>query len=150
MTKPTAMAQGRVAHLIEWKGWCKPIDTPAALESDFNSYSDLSEGEQEARFAAGEASSLSCVCAQAEGGWRVGVLGGGAALSTAGPSRFVCLFLCGSTHVAKAKAGRTTCKGASVPVKSNWGDCDRTEKKRPAGKSSILHKSRLKKKATFH
>lgn len=56
MTKPTAMAQGRVAHLIEWKGWCKPIDTPA-LESDFNSYSDLTEGEQEARFAAGKTSS---------------------------------------------------------------------------------------------
>lgn len=54
VTKPTAMAQGRVAHLIEWKGWCKPIDTPAALESDFNSYSDLTEGEQEARFAAGK------------------------------------------------------------------------------------------------
>lgn len=53
VTKPTAMAQGRVAHLIEWKGWCKPIDTPAA-ESDFNSYSDLTEGEQEARFAAGK------------------------------------------------------------------------------------------------
>lgn len=53
VTKPTAMAQGRVAHLIEWKGWCKPIDTPA-LESDFNSYSDLTEGEQEARFAAGK------------------------------------------------------------------------------------------------
>ncbi|KAI9999553.1 hypothetical protein NQD34_018418 [Periophthalmus magnuspinnatus] len=30
------------------------MDTPA-LESDFNSYSDLSEGEQEARFAAGVA-----------------------------------------------------------------------------------------------
>ncbi|KAF7647262.1 hypothetical protein LDENG_00174920 [Lucifuga dentata] len=55
VTKPTAMAQGRVAHLIEWKGWCKPIETPAALESDFNSYSDLTEGEQEARFAAGVA-----------------------------------------------------------------------------------------------
>lgn len=53
MTKPTAMAQGRVAHLIEWKGWCKPMDSPVALESTFNSYSDLSEGEQEARFAAG-------------------------------------------------------------------------------------------------
>ncbi|XP_041118761.1 protein FAM131A-like isoform X2 [Polyodon spathula] len=49
------MAQGRVAHLIEWKGWCKPIDSPVALESDFNSYSDLTEGEQEARFAAGVA-----------------------------------------------------------------------------------------------
>ncbi|KAM9733672.1 LOW QUALITY PROTEIN: protein FAM131A [Menidia menidia] len=55
VTKPTAMAQGRVAHLIEWKGWCKPMDTSVALESDFNSYSDLSEGEQEARFAAGVA-----------------------------------------------------------------------------------------------
>lgn len=61
MTKPTAMAQGRVAHLIEWKGWCKPIDTPAALESDFNSYSDLTEGEQEARFAAGK-TSVACLC----------------------------------------------------------------------------------------
>ncbi|XP_029111228.1 protein FAM131A-like [Scleropages formosus] len=55
VTKPTAMAQGRVAHLIEWKGWSKPSDPPAALESDFNSYSDLTEGEQEARFAAGVA-----------------------------------------------------------------------------------------------
>ncbi|XP_043926344.1 protein FAM131A isoform X2 [Protopterus annectens] len=55
VTKPTAMAQGRVAHLIEWKGWCKPMDSPLALESDFNSYSDLTEGEQEARFAAGVA-----------------------------------------------------------------------------------------------
>lgn len=54
VTKPTAMAQGRVAHLIEWKGWSKPSDSPAALESAFSSYSDLSEGEQEARFAAGE------------------------------------------------------------------------------------------------
>lgn len=54
VTKPTAMAQGRVAHLIEWKGWSKPSDSPAALETHFNSYSHLSEGEQEARFAAGE------------------------------------------------------------------------------------------------
>lgn len=61
VTKPTAMAQGRVAHLIEWKGWCKPMDTPAALESDFNSYSDLTEGEQEARFAAGK-TSVVCLC----------------------------------------------------------------------------------------
>lgn len=53
VTKPTAMAQGRVAHLIEWKGWCKPVEPPTALESAFNSYCHLSEGEQEARFAAG-------------------------------------------------------------------------------------------------
>ncbi|XP_052404971.1 protein FAM131A isoform X2 [Carassius gibelio] len=56
VTKPTAMAQGRVAHLIEWKGWSKPLDPPSAtLQSHFNSYSHLSEGEQEARFAAGVA-----------------------------------------------------------------------------------------------
>ncbi|NWQ82653.1 F131A protein, partial [Columbina picui] len=55
VTKPTAMAQGRVAHLIEWKGWCKPVEPPTALESAFNSYCHLSEGEQEARFAAGVA-----------------------------------------------------------------------------------------------
>ncbi|NXG84694.1 F131A protein, partial [Stercorarius parasiticus] len=55
VTKPTAMAQGRVAHLIEWKGWCKPVEPPTALESAFSSYCHLSEGEQEARFAAGVA-----------------------------------------------------------------------------------------------
>ncbi|XP_016328026.1 protein FAM131A-like [Sinocyclocheilus anshuiensis] len=56
VTKPTAMAQGRVAHLIEWKGWSKPLDPPSAtLQSHFKSYSHLSEGEQEARFAAGVA-----------------------------------------------------------------------------------------------
>ncbi|KAG1969299.1 protein FAM131A [Pimephales promelas] len=56
VTKPTAMAQGRVAHLIEWKGWSRPLDPPSAtLQSHFNSYSHLSEGEQEARFAAGVA-----------------------------------------------------------------------------------------------
>ncbi|TRY92228.1 hypothetical protein DNTS_023802 [Danionella cerebrum] len=55
VTKPTAMAQGRVAHLIEWKGWCKPSDAPCALETHLSSYSHLSEGEQEARFAAGVA-----------------------------------------------------------------------------------------------
>ncbi|XP_039569896.1 protein FAM131A [Passer montanus] len=55
VTKPTAMAQGRVAHLIEWKGWCKPVESPSALESAFSSYCHLSEGEQEARFAAGVA-----------------------------------------------------------------------------------------------
>ncbi|XP_056297083.1 protein FAM131A-like isoform X2 [Pseudoliparis swirei] len=55
VTKPTAMAQGRVARLIEWKGWSKPTDAPAAPQSDLNSYSDLTEGEQEARFAAGVA-----------------------------------------------------------------------------------------------
>ncbi|KAG8014167.1 hypothetical protein GBF38_016497 [Nibea albiflora] len=51
VTKPTSLAQGRVAHLIEWKGWPKPVDTPAA-HSHFSSYCHLTEGEKEARFAA--------------------------------------------------------------------------------------------------
>ncbi|KAE8290912.1 Protein FAM131A Precursor [Larimichthys crocea] len=54
VTKPTSLAQGRVAHLIEWKGWPKPVDTPAA-HSHFSSYCHLTEGEKEARFAAGVA-----------------------------------------------------------------------------------------------
>ncbi|XP_077415760.1 protein FAM131A isoform X2 [Vanacampus margaritifer] len=53
VTKPTSLAQGRVAHLIEWKGWPKPMDPPQAAH--FSSYCHLSEGEKEARFAAGVA-----------------------------------------------------------------------------------------------
>ncbi|KAK7945628.1 hypothetical protein WMY93_001356 [Mugilogobius chulae] len=30
VTKPTSLAQGRVAHLIEWKGWPKPSDPRVA------------------------------------------------------------------------------------------------------------------------
>ncbi|KAM6958920.1 uncharacterized protein fam131ba isoform 3-T3 [Aplochiton taeniatus] len=65
VTKPTAMAQGRVAHMIEWQSWGKPSAGPEGsigranlqrakerrLENDL--YSDLSDGEKEARFAAG-------------------------------------------------------------------------------------------------
>ncbi|XP_030203202.1 uncharacterized protein LOC115535817 [Gadus morhua] len=68
VTKPTAMAQGRVAHMIEWQSWGRPSAGPAGgpggaggatrqrekqrrLEND--AYSDLSDGEKEARFAAG-------------------------------------------------------------------------------------------------
>ncbi|XP_077472360.1 protein FAM131A [Stigmatopora argus] len=53
VTKPTSLAQGRVAHLIEWKGWPKPVEPPHAAH--FSSYCRLSEGEKEARFAAGVA-----------------------------------------------------------------------------------------------
>ncbi|XP_054452521.1 protein FAM131A [Anoplopoma fimbria] len=53
VTKPTSLAQGRVAHLIEWKGWPKPADPPTAAH--FSSYCHLTEGEKEARFAAGVA-----------------------------------------------------------------------------------------------
>lgn len=69
VTKPTAMAQGRVAHMIEWQSWGKPSAGPMGavgqnnllrekerrLENDL--YSDLSDGEKEARFAAGERTS---------------------------------------------------------------------------------------------
>ncbi|XP_057714366.1 protein FAM131A isoform X1 [Corythoichthys intestinalis] len=53
VTKPTSLAQGRVAHLIEWKGWPKPVEPSHAAH--FSSYCRLSEGEKEARFAAGVA-----------------------------------------------------------------------------------------------
>lgn len=66
VTKPTAMAQGRVAHMIEWQSWGIPSAGPEGgagrsnlnrererrLEND--AYSDLSDGEKEARMAAGE------------------------------------------------------------------------------------------------
>ncbi|XP_056149724.1 protein FAM131A [Lampris incognitus] len=55
VTKPTSLAQGRVAHLIEWKGWPKTSNPPPAPQSHFNSYCHLTEGEKEARFAAGVA-----------------------------------------------------------------------------------------------
>ncbi|XP_030608233.1 protein FAM131A isoform X2 [Archocentrus centrarchus] len=55
MTKPTSLAQGRVAHLIEWKGWPKPAAPPLTAHSQFSSYCNLTEGEKEARFAAGVA-----------------------------------------------------------------------------------------------
>ncbi|XP_054889807.1 protein FAM131A isoform X2 [Poeciliopsis prolifica] len=55
VTKPTSLAQGRVAHLIEWKGWPKPTGPPPGTQTQFNSYCRLSEGEKEARFAAGVA-----------------------------------------------------------------------------------------------
>ncbi|MED6244328.1 hypothetical protein ATANTOWER_004893 [Ataeniobius toweri] len=55
VTKPTSLAQGRVAHLIEWKGWPKPTGPPPGTHSQFNSYCRLTEGEKEARFAAGPA-----------------------------------------------------------------------------------------------
>lgn len=66
VTKPTAMAQGRVAHMIEWQSWGKPTAGPLGSAGHTNlqrekerrmendAYSDLSDGEKEARFAAGE------------------------------------------------------------------------------------------------
>lgn len=70
ITKPTAMAQGRVAHLIEWKGWgggggeagrswtggwSKAGGSMAAgLHEDEQFYSQMTDEIKEARFAAGE------------------------------------------------------------------------------------------------
>uniref|UniRef100_A0A8C6TY02 Family with sequence similarity 131 member Ba n=1 Tax=Neogobius melanostomus TaxID=47308 RepID=A0A8C6TY02_9GOBI len=60
VTKPTAMAQGKVAHMIEWQSWgsAGPLgrtnvqrEKERRLEND--AYCDLSDGEKEARFAAG-------------------------------------------------------------------------------------------------
>ncbi|XP_074790763.1 protein FAM131B isoform X5 [Natator depressus] len=58
VTKPTAMGQGRVAHMIEWQGWGKGNSqqqqhTHEAVRKDADAYSDLSDGEKEARFLAG-------------------------------------------------------------------------------------------------
>lgn len=76
ITKPTAMAQGRVAHLIEWKGWggCGEArgggggwsgawgrgggtwgGMEAELQEDEQLYSQMTDEFKEARFAAGEA-----------------------------------------------------------------------------------------------
>ncbi|KAG8505631.1 Protein FAM131C [Galemys pyrenaicus] len=56
ITKPTAMARGRVAHLIEWKGWSAPRagweQSPA---HDDEHYCRLPDELREARFAAGVA-----------------------------------------------------------------------------------------------
>lgn len=72
VTKPTAMAQGRVAHMIEWQNWgmqtvgaggipqsritTQEREKERRLEND--AYSDLSDGEKEARFAAGRKHTL--------------------------------------------------------------------------------------------
>ncbi|KAJ4935056.1 hypothetical protein JOQ06_007834 [Pogonophryne albipinna] len=67
ITKPTTMAQGRVAHLIEWKGWggggqggggvgkwtCGGVS--AELQEDEQFYSQMTDEIKEARFAAGVA-----------------------------------------------------------------------------------------------
>lgn len=75
ITKPTAMAQGRVAHLIEWKGWGGGGQDRgggggwsgawgkggggwggmgAELHEDEQFYSQMTDEIKEARFAAGE------------------------------------------------------------------------------------------------
>lgn len=63
VTKPTAMGQGRVAHMIEWQGWGKGNSqqqqhTHETARKDADAYSDLSDGEKEARFLAGSANFL--------------------------------------------------------------------------------------------
>ncbi|KAM8927949.1 protein FAM131C isoform 2-T2 [Pelodytes ibericus] len=55
ITKPTAMARGRVAHLIEWKGWNAAQSGWDPSITDEENYSDLTDELKEARFAAGVA-----------------------------------------------------------------------------------------------
>ncbi|OCT71217.1 hypothetical protein XELAEV_18034195mg, partial [Xenopus laevis] len=54
VTKPTAIGSGRVAHMIEWQSWGQPpAPTTETTRMDSDAYSDLSDGEKEARFLAG-------------------------------------------------------------------------------------------------
>ncbi|XP_058017315.1 protein FAM131C isoform X2 [Ahaetulla prasina] len=55
VTKPTAMAQGRVAHLIEWKGWSAPPVGWGQPPTEEMLYEELTDELKEARFAAGVA-----------------------------------------------------------------------------------------------
>nr|XP_005996367.1 PREDICTED: protein FAM131C [Latimeria chalumnae] len=55
ITKPTAMARGRVAHLIEWKGWNAQRTGWDSSLTDEEHYSYLTDELKEARFAAGVA-----------------------------------------------------------------------------------------------
>ena len=54
ITKPTAMARGRVAHLIEWKGWSAQQAGWELTPADDEHYCHLPEELCEARFAAGQ------------------------------------------------------------------------------------------------
>lgn len=53
ITKPTAMARGRVAHLIEWKGWRAQRSGWELSPADDEHYCCLPDELREARFAAG-------------------------------------------------------------------------------------------------
>ncbi|XP_063173698.1 protein FAM131C [Candoia aspera] len=55
VTKPTAMAQGRVAHLIEWKGWSPNQVGWGQAPPEEALYEELTDELKEARFAAGVA-----------------------------------------------------------------------------------------------
>lgn len=74
VTKPTAMGQGRVAHMIEWQGWGKGNSqqqqhTHETARKDADAYSDLSDGEKEARFLAGSSDFFFFFC------MRIGLVG---------------------------------------------------------------------------
>ncbi|XP_036770247.2 protein FAM131C isoform X1 [Manis pentadactyla] len=55
ITKPTAMARGRVAHLIEWKGWSAQRSGWDLSPAEDGQYCCLPDELREARFAAGVA-----------------------------------------------------------------------------------------------
>eukprot|EP00063_Salmo_salar_P016001 XP_013990836.1 PREDICTED: protein FAM131C isoform X1 [Salmo salar] len=55
ITKPTAMAQGRVSHLIEWNSWGGRCERGDDFQEDEQLYSHLTDEIKEARFAAGVA-----------------------------------------------------------------------------------------------
>lgn len=53
ITKPTAMARGRVAHLIEWKGWSAQRSGWDPSPAEDGQHCCLPDELREARFAAG-------------------------------------------------------------------------------------------------
>uniref|UniRef100_G1Q780 Family with sequence similarity 131 member C n=1 Tax=Myotis lucifugus TaxID=59463 RepID=G1Q780_MYOLU len=55
ITKPTAMARGRVAHLIEWKGWRAQRSGWELSPAEDEHYCCLPDELREARFAAAQA-----------------------------------------------------------------------------------------------
>ncbi|KAI5946948.1 Protein FAM131C [Manis javanica] len=55
ITKPTAMARGRVAHLIEWKGWSAQRSGWDPSPAEDGQHCCLPDELREARFAAGVA-----------------------------------------------------------------------------------------------
>lgn len=66
ITKPTAMARGRVAHLIEWKGWSAQRSGWELSPAEDEHYCCLPDELCEARLAAGQ---------WAQGGHRPGSAG---------------------------------------------------------------------------
>ncbi|KAJ7306381.1 hypothetical protein JRQ81_009727 [Phrynocephalus forsythii] len=101
ITKPTAMARGRVAHLIEWKGWsASRAGWDPARTGQEELYDDLADELKEARFAAGVAEQFAITEATLSA-WssleEEEMHFGGAALEVVQPQDLGCIYLQGSS-----------------------------------------------------